>query len=119
MHDVGTCCLAEITNADRLAGQSPPRRTNLSIAGLFRASMARHELGNSPDGAKSLQATATSNNSNGRQSINIGDDIDHSRTLRGQRLSERRGKSGRLLHADAERAHVLCDAREIGLAEGP
>ena len=113
MHDVGTCCLEEITNADRLGARPPPRRTNLSIAGLFHASMARHEPGNSPDG------TGRSSDSHRRQSINIGDDIDHSRTLRGERLSERRRKSGRLLYADAERAHILCDTREIGLAESP
>src|SRR5437588_11666594 len=95
-----------ITNADRLAGRPPPHRTNLSIAGLFRASWP----GTAP---------SPSSDSHRRQSINIGDDIDHCRTLRGERLSERRRKSGRLLDADAERAHILRDAREIGLAEGP
>ena len=54
-----------------------------------------------------------------RQSVDIGDDIDHCGTLRRERLRECRRESRSFFDTDAERAHVLRDAGKIDLAEGP
>ena len=48
-----------------------------------------------------------------REHLDVGDDVDDDRPVGAQRPLERRGEVGRLLDADAERAHVLGDAREV------
>src|SRR5690242_13652414 len=60
-----------------------------------------------------------SHHSGRRQSVDIGHNIDHSGPFRSERLGERRRKRRRLFDANAERAHILRNAREIDLAEGP
>src|SRR4029453_3377007 len=54
-----------------------------------------------------------------RERVDVGDHVDDRRAVRLQRLLDRRTELRRFLHANAERAHLLGDAREIDLAEGP
>src|SRR5436190_4141008 len=51
--------------------------------------------------------------------IDVGDHVDDDRALRRERLRERRSDVAGLLDANPQRAHLLGDAREIHLAEGP
>src|SRR5262249_23107562 len=54
-----------------------------------------------------------------RQRVDVGEDVDHHRPVRLERLRERARDLARLLDADAYRAHVLGKAREVHLVEGP
>src|SRR5262249_21914765 len=51
--------------------------------------------------------------------VDIGDDVDDHRTVGLEALCNGRPELARVLDPDAERAHVLGDAGEIDLAEGP
>src|SRR6516164_9766844 len=64
-------------------------------------------------------APSMSDHRSRRQSVDIGHNIDHGGPVRHQRLRKRRWKRRSLFDANAERAHILRDAREIDLAEGP
>ena len=54
-----------------------------------------------------------------RQRVDIGDDVDHGRTVSGERLRQRALDPARMLDADTERAHFLGDACKVRLAERP
>src|ERR687887_603693 len=54
-----------------------------------------------------------------RQRVDVGDHIDDCRAACPQRLREGWTDLGSLLHANAERAHLFGDAREVDLAERP
>src|SRR5262245_31235499 len=92
-------------------------------APVAQAPASSHQLGNCKFVPRVCRRGAAnclpSSDRHRRQSVDIGDDIDHRGTLRRKRLRERRRESRRFFDADAERAHVLCDAGEIDLAEGP